>query len=157
MHGLYPERLDGLYGSPLGEACPQVLVDDGLEGPTRASRFSVKPRGNIFVQRQGCSHSIKMLSNRHHDVNKEVFARRAPSNPRPRHYKLVLCFNNLPSDARLRLARRSTTEHDRFPQDSRNLLPPRAENTILISAFFAEIELAVAENKQHNLRISRGD
>lgn len=71
MHGLYTEGSDGLHGSPLGEACPQVLVDDGLERPARAARFGLKPRGNILVQRQGCTHSIKMLSHRHHDVNRE--------------------------------------------------------------------------------------
>ena len=48
------------------------------------------------------------------------------SNPRPRHYELAaplkisFKFNNLPRDAPLRLARRSTTEQDRFPQNSRN-------------------------------------
>jgi hypothetical protein len=50
------------------------------------------------------------------------------SNPRPRHYELAaplkisFIFNNLSTDAPLRLARRSTTEHDRFPQISRILL-----------------------------------
>lgn len=50
MHRLYPEGSDGLHSPPLGKACPQVLVDDGLEGPARATRFGLKPRGNVFVQ-----------------------------------------------------------------------------------------------------------
>lgn len=50
MYGLHSERSDGLCSSPPGEACPQVLVDDGLEGPARTSRLGLKPRGNIFVQ-----------------------------------------------------------------------------------------------------------
>jgi len=47
------------------------------------------------------------------------------SNPRPRHYELAAPLkigsnvNNLPKDVPLRLARRSTTEHSRFPQISR--------------------------------------
>lgn len=36
MHGLHSERSDGLRSSPPGEARPQVFVDYGLEGPTRA-------------------------------------------------------------------------------------------------------------------------
>lgn len=68
MHGLNSERSDGLCSSPLCEACPQVLVDDGLEGPARTSGLGLKPRGNILVQGQGSSHSIKMLSYEHHDV-----------------------------------------------------------------------------------------
>jgi hypothetical protein len=51
MHGRYSERSDGLHSVTLGKACPQVLVDDSLEGPARASRLGVKPRSNIFVQR----------------------------------------------------------------------------------------------------------
>ena len=51
MHGLHPERSDGLHSSPLCEACPQVLVDDCFERPARASRLGLKPRGDIFVQR----------------------------------------------------------------------------------------------------------
>jgi hypothetical protein len=51
MHRLYPEGSDGLHSPPLGKACPQVLVDDSLEGPARAPRLGVKPRSNIFVQR----------------------------------------------------------------------------------------------------------
>ena len=49
------------------------------------------------------------------------------SNPRPRHYepaaslKIAFIFNNLPRGAPLRMARRSTTEHNRFPQISRTL------------------------------------
>jgi hypothetical protein len=62
MHGLNSERSDGLCSSPPGKPCSQVLVDDGLEGPARASGLSLKPRGNILVQSQGCSHSIMMLS-----------------------------------------------------------------------------------------------
>ena len=62
MHGLYPEWSDGLHSSTLGKACPQVLVDDSLEGPARASRLGLKSRRYIFVQGQGCSHSIMMLS-----------------------------------------------------------------------------------------------
>ena len=68
MHRLYSERSDGLRSSPPGEPCPKVLVDDGLERSARASGLGLKPHGNIFVQSQGCSHSIKMLSNEHHDV-----------------------------------------------------------------------------------------
>ena len=47
------------------------------------------------------------------------------SNPRPRHYELAaplkigVKFNSLPRDVPLRLAQRSTTEHDRLPQISR--------------------------------------
>ena len=62
MHGLNSERSDGLCSSPPGEACPQVLVDDGLEGPARTPGLGLKPRGDIFVQGQRGSHSIKMLS-----------------------------------------------------------------------------------------------
>ena len=48
------------------------------------------------------------------------------SNPRPRHYelgaalKVVFTFSNLPRDVPLHLSRLSTTEHDRFPRNSRN-------------------------------------
>lgn len=69
MHGLNSEQSDGLCSSPPGEACPQVLVDHGLEGPSRTSGLGLKPHGNIFVQSQCGSHSIKMLSHRHHDVH----------------------------------------------------------------------------------------
>lgn len=62
MHGLYPERSDGLHSPPLGKACPQVLVDDSLEGPARSSRLGLKSRRYIFVQSQSCSHSIVTLS-----------------------------------------------------------------------------------------------
>ena len=47
------------------------------------------------------------------------------SNPRARHYELAaplkigFKFNSLPRDVPLRLAQRSTTEHDRLPQISR--------------------------------------
>jgi hypothetical protein len=68
MHRFYSERSDGLRSSPPGEACPQILVDDGFEGPTRTPGLGLKPHGNVFVQSQGGSHSIKMLSNEHHDV-----------------------------------------------------------------------------------------
>ncbi len=50
------------------------------------------------------------------------------SNPRPRHYELAaplkigFNFNNLSAGRPLRLARLSTTEHDRFPQDSRKTM-----------------------------------
>jgi len=72
MHGLHPERSDGLHSSPLCEACPQVLVDDCFERPARASRLGLKPRGDIFVQRQGGAHDITMLLNRHHDVKNKA-------------------------------------------------------------------------------------
>lgn len=68
VHGLYPEWSDGLHSSTLGKACPQVFVDDSPEGPARASRLSLKSRRDVFVQCQGSSHSIKMLSYEHHDV-----------------------------------------------------------------------------------------
>jgi hypothetical protein len=68
MHGLYSERPDGLRSSLPGEARPQVLIDDGLKGPARTSGLGLKPRGNIFVQSQRCSHSIVMLTYTHHDV-----------------------------------------------------------------------------------------
>lgn len=50
MHGLDSERSDGLRSSPPGKTCPQVFVDYGLEGPTRAPGLGLKPRRNIFVQ-----------------------------------------------------------------------------------------------------------
>ena len=79
MHGLYPERSSGLHSSLLREASPQVLVDNGLERPARASGLGLKPRGNVFIQSQGCPHSIKMLSRRHRDVQRLLL----PSPQRP--------------------------------------------------------------------------
>lgn len=61
MDGLNSERSDALCSSPPGEACPQVLVDDCLEGLARTSGLGLKPRGNVFVQSQCGSHSITML------------------------------------------------------------------------------------------------
>ncbi len=69
MHRLHSERSDGFSSFPAGEPCPEVLVDDSLERSARASRLGLKPHGNIFIQSQGCSHSIKMLAHEHHDVH----------------------------------------------------------------------------------------
>lgn len=49
-HGLNSERSDRLRSSPPGQGRPQVLVDDGLEGPARTPGLGLKPRRNIFVQ-----------------------------------------------------------------------------------------------------------
>ncbi len=63
------------------------------------------------------------------------------SNPRPRHYepanplRLGSKFNNLAKGRPLQLARRSTTEHDRLPQNSRNS-PKSTVDVVSISIRF---------------------